>query len=158
MKKFTIIHNLMATVSIEVLAETREEALEKASKNNIDPCDYDFELDSAEVGNEEEVQDLQVLIEQAEAIMKSDEDGITLNPWLRVTLEYWNGENIVHKHDLMDCIFWNQDDDEIGFNSSSSAADYNLSELPEIEQYKVCQAIIQAAKDAQSNSIDTAVL
>lgn len=149
MKKFTIIHNLTATVSIEVLAETREEALEKASKNNIDPRDYDFEFDNAEIGHEEEVQDLLVLIEQVESIMKNDIEGITLNPWPQVTLEYWNGENMVHKHDLMDCIFWNQDDDEIGFNTSSSAADYNLSELPEIEQYKVCQAIIQAAKDAQ---------
>lgn len=55
MKKYTIIHNFTAVASIEVLAETREEAFEKARQNDIDPSDYEFELDSAEIGHEEDV-------------------------------------------------------------------------------------------------------
>ena len=44
MKKFTIIHNFTAVASIEVIAETREEAFEKAKENDLELSDYNFEL------------------------------------------------------------------------------------------------------------------
>lgn len=154
MKKFTIIHNFTATVSIEVIAETREEAFEKASKNNIDPRDYEFELDSAEIGHEEEVQDLQSLIEKAEAIMKKadeEDDEITLFPWPLVTVESWDGSKMEYHHQRMSLIYWDYEADEIGFNTDESSADFILSELDEIEQFEICQSII---KEAVSNGIN----
>lgn len=146
MKKYTIIHNLTATVAIEVLAETREEAFEKASKNNIDPRDYDFELDNAEIGNEEEVPNLQELIEQAEAIIKkSDEDvdEIALFPWPLVTVESWDGSKMEYQHQRMSLLYWDYEANEIGFNTEESSGDFYLGELPEIEQFDICNAIIK---------------
>lgn len=146
MKKFTIIHNLTATVAIEVLAETREEAFEKASKNNIDPRDYDFELDSAEIGHEEEVPDLQKLIEKAEAIIKKvdeEDDEITLFPWPLVTVESWDGSKMEYHHQRMSLLYWDYEVNEIGFNTEESSGDFYLSELPEIEQLELCISIIK---------------
>ena len=146
MKKYTIIHNLTAAVSIEVLAETREEAFEKAAKNNIDPRDYDFELDNAEIGDEEDVPDLQELIAKAEAIIKKadqEEDHITLNPWPLVTTESWDGSQMLYHKQLMYQLYWDYESDEIGFNTEESAGDFYLSELPEIEQFELCQTIIK---------------
>lgn len=149
MRKFTIIHNLTATVAIEVLAETREEAFKKASKNNIDPRDYDFELDSAEIGHEEEVPDLQGLIEKAEAIIKKadeEDDEITLFPWPLVTVESWDGSKMEYHHQRMSLLYWDYEVNEIGFNTEESSGDFYLSELPEIEQFEICNSIGASAK------------
>lgn len=146
MKKFTIIHNLTATVSIEVIAETREEAFKKAAHNNIDPRDYDFELDNAEIGHEEEIPDLKDLITKAEAIVKAadeEDDHIILNPWPIVTTESWNGNKMENHKQLMSLLYWDYDSDEIGFNTEESGGDFCLSELPEIEQFEICNAIIK---------------
>lgn len=147
MRKFIIIHNFTATASIEVLAETREEAFAKAAQNELDLADFDFELDSAEIGHEEEVPDLQEIIEKAESIIKkADEDDIAfvLSPWPRVTIELWNGQNMEHRHELTENIYWNAEDDEIGF-TLDGGAEAILSEFPEIEQLNICRAIIEQA-------------
>lgn len=147
MRKFIIIHNFTATASIEVLAETREEAFEKAAQNDLDLADYEFELDSAEIGHEEEVPDLQEIIEKAESIIKkADEDDIAfvLSPWPRVTTELWNGQNMEHRHELTENIYWNAEGDEIGF-TLDGGAEAILSEFPEIEQLNICLAIIEQA-------------
>lgn len=148
MKKFTIIHNFTATASIDVLAETREEAFAKAAKNELELTDYDFELDSAEIGHEEDVPDLSTLIEQAETIMKkADEQSIDfmLYPWSRVTTEVWNGTNMEHRHELTENVYWNEEDDEIGF-TLDGGSEAILSEFPEIEQLEICQKIIAQAE------------
>lgn len=147
MKKFTIIHNFTAVASIEVLAETREEAFEKARQNEIDPSDYDFELDSAEIGHEEEVPDLKNLIEKAEDIIRevdNDDKEIKLDPWPTVTTEWWNGNYMEYRHQTITHIFWDYDRNEIGFQTNESAADYGLSEIPDIEQFNLCNQIINA--------------
>lgn len=148
MKKYTIIHNFTAVASIDVLAETREEAFAKARQNDLELTDYDFDLDSAEIGHEEDVPDLSTLIEQAETIMKkADEQGIDfmLYPWSRVTTEVWNGTNMEHRHELTENVYWNEEDDEIGF-TLDGGAEAILSEFPEIEQYEICQKIIAQAE------------
>lgn len=147
MRKFIIIHNFTATASIEVLAETREEAFEKAAQNDLDLAGYDFELDSAEIGHEEEIGDLREIVDKAESIIKkADEDDIAfvLSPWPRVTTELWNGQNMEHRHELTENIFWNVEDDEIGF-TLDGGAEAILSEFPEIEQLNICLAIIEQA-------------
>ena len=50
MKKYIIIHNFTATASIEVIANNQEEAFQKARENDLDLADYNFELDTAEIG------------------------------------------------------------------------------------------------------------
>lgn len=145
MKKFTIIHNFTAVASIEVLAETREEAFEKARQNDIDPSDYEFELDSAEIGHEEDVEDLQHLIEKAEDIIReadNEDKEIKLDPWPTVTTEWWNGNYMEYRHQTITHIFWDYDRNEIGFQTDDSAADYGLSEIPDIEQHNLCTQII----------------
>lgn len=147
MRKFIIIHNFTAIASIEVLAETREEAFEKAAKNDLDLADYDFELDSAEIGHEEEIGDLWEIVDKAESIIKkADEDDIAfvLSPWPCVTTELWNGQNMEHRHELTENIYWNAEDDEIGF-TLDGGAEAILSEFPEIEQLNICLAIIEQA-------------
>lgn len=152
MKKYTVIHNFTATASIEVLAETREEAFEKARRNELNLADYDLELDSAEIGHEEDVPDLRTLVEQAESIIKkaNDEDiTFMLYPWPRVTTELWNGQNMEHRQELTENIYWNSEDDEIGF-TLDGGAEAILTEFPEIEQFGICQRIIV---QAESNGI-----
>lgn len=147
MKKFTIIHNFTAVASIEVLAETREEAFEKAKQNDIDPSDYEFELDSAEIGHEEDVEDLQHLIEKAEDIIReadNEEREVKLDPWPTVTTEWWNGKYMEYRHQTISLIFWDYDRNEIGFQTDDSAADYGLSEIPDIEQFNLCNQIVNA--------------
>lgn len=147
MKKFTIIHNFTAVASIEVLAETRKEAFEKARQNDIDPSDYEFELDSAEIGHEEDVEDLQHIIEKAEDIIREadkDDKEVKLDPWPTVTTEWWNGKYMEYRHQTISHIFWDYDRNEIGFQTDDSAADYGLSEIPDIEQFNLCTQIINA--------------
>lgn len=147
MKKFTIIHNFTAVASIEVLAVTREEAFEKARQNEIDPSDYDFELDSAEIGHEEDVPELKHLIEKAEDIIReadNEDKEIKLDPWPSVTTEWWNGKYMEYRHQTISHIFWDYDRNEIGFQTDDSAADYGLSEIPDIEQFNLCNQIINA--------------
>lgn len=141
MKKFTIIHNFTATVSIEVLAETREEAFEKASKNNIDPRDYDFELDSAEIGHEEEVPDLKSLIKEAEDILKQS-DSIELDSWPIVTILVWNGEEMEPIREIIENIYWDEEREEIGFETDR-CSELTISDILEIEQFELCKAIIE---------------
>lgn len=155
MKKYTIIYNFTATASIEVLADTREEAFEKARANELNLADYNFELDGAgaEIGREEDVPDLRTMIQQAESIVKqADEEDktLTLNPWPNVTTEYWTGAKMEQKTDLMDNLYWDYEADEIGFNTVNSAGDFSLSELPEIEQYEICEAIIRQGKEVHN--------
>lgn len=148
MKKFTVIHNFTATASIEVLAETREEAFEKARQNELDLADYDFELDSAEIGHEEDIPTLSTLIEKAEAIIKkANEEDVcfVINPWPRVTTELWTGYNMEHRQELTENVYWNAEDDEIGF-TLDGGAEAILSEFPEIEQFNICQSIIAQAE------------
>lgn len=150
MRKFIIIHNFTATASIEVLAETREEAFAKAAQNDLDLADYDFELDSAEIGHEQEIGDLQEIIEKATTIIKNFGEGVGQEDFFKVpcyptvTTLSWNGdEYIKHKNTVEDFYY----DSEKGLMMDvGEAFEVELSELPEIEQLEVCQLIINASK------------
>ena len=151
MKKFTIIHNFTATAAIEVLAETREEAFEKATQNDLELSDYDFELDSAEIGHEEDVPDLQELICKASEVIKryeeeGREDSFSVSTYPMITTKTaWNGDEFIRKNQIVEAFYWDSDkglvmDVEEGF-------DVELDELPEIEQMEVCELIINEASN-----------
>lgn len=150
MKKYTIHYNFCATADIEVLANSKEEAREKADMIDIPLSDFDYDLNEKSIIDEEDVPDLRILIEKAEHIIsKAEEEDIEfiLNPWPRVTTVYWDGNKMEYQYQLVSFLFWNNERNEIGFNTVESAADYGLSEIPEIEQLEICQSIIAQAEE-----------
>ena len=154
MKKFTIIHNFTAVASIEVLAETREEAFQKARENDLELSDYDFELDSAEIGREEDMPDLQELINKASEVIKrygeEEHDSFFSVPtYPTITTESWNGNDFIKQRNIVEDFYW---DSEKGLMMDvGEGFEVELDELPEIEQLNVCQVIIDAA---QANGIE----
>ena len=154
MKKFTIIHNFTAVASIEVLAETREEAFQKARENDLELSDYDFELDSAEIGREEDMPDLQELINKASEIIKrygeEEHDSFFSVPtYPTITTESWNGDEFIKQRNIVEDFYY--DSDKGLMMDVGEGFEVELDELPEIEQLNVCQVILDAA---QANVIE----
>ena len=149
MKKYTIHYNYYATIDVEVLADSEEEAIRKAEQVDIEREDLELEQNEETILEAIDIPNLQTLIEQAEEIIKkADEEDteIKLNSWPYVTLEYWTGVEMEHKKYLMENLYWDYERDEIGFNTAESAGDFGLSEIPDIEQFYVCNAIINSQK------------
>lgn len=150
MKKFTIIHNFTAVASIEVLAETREEAFQKARENDLELSDYDFELDSAEIGREEDMPDLQELINTASEVIKrygeEEHDSFFSVPtYPTITTESWNGDEFIKQRNIVEDFYW---DSEKGLMMDvGEGFEVELDELPEIEQLEVCELIIREASN-----------
>ena len=150
MKKFTIIHNFTAVASIEVLAETREEAFQKAKENDLELSDYDFELDSAEIGREEDIPDLQELINKASEVIKrygeEEHDSFFSVPtYPTITTESWNGNEFIKQRNIVEDFYW---DSEKGLMMDvGEGFEVELDELPEIEQLEVCELIIREASN-----------
>lgn len=154
MKKFTIIHNFTAVASIEVLAETREEAFEKAKENDLELSAYNFELDSAEIGREEDTLDLQELINKASEVIKrygeEEHDSFFSVPtYPTITTESWNGNEFIKHHNIVEDFYYDSDKGLMMY--IGEGFEVELDELPEIEQLNVCQVIIDAA---QANGIE----
>ena len=154
MKKFTIIHNFTAVASIEVIAETREKAFEKAKENDLELSAYNFELDSAEIGREEDIPDLQELINKASEVIKrygeEEHDSFFSVPtYPTITTESWNGNEFIKQRNIVEDFYW---DSEKGLMMDvGEGFEVEFDELPEIEQLNVCQVIIDAA---QANGIE----
>lgn len=154
MKKFTIIHNFTAVASIEVIAETREEAFQKARENDLELSDYDFELDSAEIGREEDIPDLQELINKASDVIKrygeeEHDNFFSVPTYPTITTESWNGDEFIKQRNIVEDFYW---DSEKGLMLDvGEGFEVELDELPEIEQLNVCQVIIDAA---QANGVE----
>lgn len=154
MKKFTIIHNFTAVASIEVIAETREEAFEKAKENDLELSAYNFELDSAEIGREEDIPDLQELINKASEVIKrygeEEHDSFFSVPiYPTITTESWNGDEFIKQRNIVEDFYYDSDKGLMMY--IGEGFEVELDELPEIEQLNVCQVIIDAA---QANGIE----
>lgn len=154
MKKFTIIHNFTAVASIEVIAETREEAFQKAKENDLELSAYNFELDSAEIGREEDIPDLQELINKASEVIKrygeEEHDSFFSVPtYPTITTESWNGDEFIKHHNIVEDFYY--DSDKGLMMDVGEEFEVELSELPDVEQLNVCQVIIDAA---QANGIE----
>jgi len=153
MKKFTIVYGYYATGSVEVLANSKEEAYRQANEISIPYENLELDLDSTEIVEEKEVPELQELIKQAKIILQRPEiieNGFTLSPWPTVqSVPVWNGEEMVTKPELMENIYWDEDREEIGYETEYSTEQV-LSELSDIEQFNICQTIIA---QAESNGV-----
>ena len=149
MKKYIIIHNFTATASIEVIANNQEEAFQKARENDLDLADYNFELDTAEIGEEEDIPDIKKLILEAENILKEAGClGISyqLVPWPKVTVPVWDGERMQPETQLMEKVYWDEEREEIGIETEYNS-ELTISDILELQQYKLCQAIISQAEN-----------
>ena len=150
MKKFTIIQNFTAVTSIEVLAETREEAFQKARENDLELSDYSFELDSAEIGREEDVPDLKELINKAsEVIKRYEEEGnnscFSVPTYPTITTQSWNGDEFIEQRNIVEDFYY--DSDKALMMYVGEGFEVELDELPEIEQLGVCELIIREASN-----------
>ena len=150
MKKFTIIHNFTATASIEVLAERREEAFEKARENDLELSDYNFELDSAEIGREEYVPDLQELINKASEVIKrygeeEHDSCFSVPTYPTITTQSWNGNEFIKHHNIVEDFYYDSDKGLMMY--VGEGFEVELDELPEIEQLEVCELIIREASN-----------
>lgn len=150
MKKFTIIHNFTAAASIEVLAETREEAFKKAKENDLELSDYDFELDSAEIGREEYVPDLQELINKASEVIKrygeeEHDSCFSVPTYSTITTQSWNGNEFIKHHNIVEDFYYDSDKGLMMY--VGEGFEVELDELPEIEQLEVCELIIREASN-----------
>lgn len=147
MKKFTVIHNFTAVASIEVLAETREEAFEKAKENDLELSDYNFELDSAEIGHEETTSDLQDFISKANKILKKYQEKrdkcFYMPIYPTVTTLSWDGYKYTKHRNITEDFYYDSDKGLIMY--VGEGLEIELDELSEIEQMNVCQSIIDAA-------------
>lgn len=150
MKKFTIIHNFTAVASIKVLAETREEAFEKARENDLELSDYNFELDSAEIGREEYVPDLQELINKASEVIKrygeeEHDSCFSVPTYPTITTQSWNGNEFIKHHNIVEDFYYDSDKGLMMY--VGEGFEVELDELPEIEQQEVCELIIREASN-----------
>lgn len=150
MKKFTIIHNFTAAASIEVLAKTREEAFEKAKENDLELSDYNFELDSAEIGREEDVPDLQELINKASEVIKrygeeEHDSCFSVPTYPTITTQSWNGNEFIKHHNIVEDFYYDSDKGLMMY--VGEGFEVELDELPEIEQLEVCELIIREASN-----------
>lgn len=150
MKKFTIIHNFTVVASIEVIAETREGAFEKARENDLELSDYDFELDSAEIGREEDVPDLQELINKASEVIKrygeeEHDSCFSVPTYPTITTQSWNGNEFIKHHNIVEDFYYDSDKGLMMY--VGEGFEVELDELPEIEQLEVCELIIREASN-----------
>lgn len=160
---FTVHRNYYATLDVQVVAESEEEAIKKADKifSEVNPSEFYFTENSTEVIDTKPTDDLGTLFDAAvkhiRTIMDNDGDSISFNIDVRVDAqEYDDIYNV--SEDVKACVMTDgayviQDDagfDEpqimIQFEESYAEhwnlEDMNLEEFDEIEQIKILKAIL----------------
>ena len=126
------------------------EEFEKAKENDLELSDYNFELDSAEIGREEDIPDLQELINKASEVIKrygeEEHDSFFSVPtYPTITTESWNGDEFIKQRNIVEDFYW---DSEKGLMMDvGEGFEVELDELPEIEQLEVCELIIREASN-----------
>ena len=151
MKKFIIHYNYYATADVTVLANSKEEAIEKADQIEIDNDDFDFEFDTREVYDYEDVPDLQEVIDKATAIIKKfnegagQEDFYSVPCYPTITTQVWNGDEFIKQRNIVEDFYYDSDKGLMMY--VGEGFEVELDELPEIEQLEVCELIIREASN-----------
>lgn len=140
MKKYTIRYSFFAEAYVDVLANSEDEARQKARNTEIPHENYHFEPDTETVEDEEEIQDLSDMIREVTSIIKQKEDLIPEES-PSIHLELWNGDEWETKRKKVSAVFWDNVEEQIGIELNDES-DMLLDELTEIEQYEVCKSII----------------
>ena len=140
MKKYTIRCSFLAEADVEVLANSEDEARQKARNTEIPIENYHFEPDTETVEDEEEIQDLSDMIREVTTIIKQKEE-LVPDDCPSIHLELWNGDDWETKRKKVNAVFWDNVDEHIGIELNDES-DVLLDELTEIEQYEVCKSVI----------------
>ena len=140
MKKYTIRCSFLAEADVEVLANSEDEARQKARNTEIPIENYHFEPDTETVEDEEEIQDLSDMIREVTTIIKQKEE-LVPEECPSIHLELWNGDDWETKRKKVNAVFWDNVDEHIGIELNDES-DVLLDELTEIEQYEVCKSVI----------------
>lgn len=140
MKKYTIRCSFLAEADVEVLANSEDEARQKARNTEIPIENYHFEPDTETVEDEEEIQDLSDMIREVTTIIKQKEDLIPEES-PSIHLELWNGDDWETKRKKVSAVFWDNEEEQVRIELSDES-DVLLEELTEIEQYEVCKSVI----------------
>lgn len=150
MKKYTIHFNYYATVDIEVLADSEEEAIQKADEKEIPLEDFDLTYNSKNVMFEEEVEDLETLIEKASSIIRNydaEERGfykVDCYPTI-ISKVVWDGNDWRDIKNIVEDFYWDETEEKLGVIVNENE-EVLISELNEMEQFDVCQTIINSVK------------
>lgn len=140
MKKYTIRCSFLAEADVEVLANSEDEARQKARNTEIPYENYHFEPDTETVEDEEEIQDLSDMIREVTTIIKQKEE-LVPDDCPSIHLELWNGDDWETKRKKVSAVFWDNEEEKIGIELNDES-DMLLDELTEIEQYEVCKSVI----------------
>lgn len=140
MKKYTIRCSFLAEADVEVLANSEDEARQKARNTEIPFENYHFEPDTETVEDEEEIQDLSDMIREVTSIIKQKEE-LVPEECPSIHLELWNGDDWETKRKKVSAVFWDNEEEKIGIELNDES-DMLLDELTEIEQYEVCKSVI----------------
>ena len=151
MKKFVIHYNYYATADVIVLANSKEEAIEKADQIEIPNDEFDLEYDNREAFELEDVPELEEVIDKATAIIKKfnegagQEDFYNVPCYPTVTTYCWNGDEMVKNKNAVEDFYY--DPDKGLMMDVGEGFKLELSELSDVEQLNVCQVIINAAQE-----------
>ena len=140
MKKYTIRYSFFAEADVDVLANSEDEARQKARNTEIPFDNYHFEPDMEKVEDVEEIPDLSDMIREATTIIKQKEELVPDDcPYIHIDL--WSGDDWETKRKKVSAVFWDNVDEQIGIELNDES-DVLLDELTEIEQYEVSKSII----------------
>lgn len=145
MKKFLVHYNYYATVDVVVLANSKEEAIEKADQIDLYNEDFELEFDNREIVDSKDIPDLQETIDKASTIIKEykNDDAFKVSYYPTITTQSWDGNNYLRQRNVIEDFYW---DPERGLMMDvGEGFEVALSELPDTEQLEVCQVIIDAA-------------
>ena len=65
--------------------------------------------------------------------------------WPKVTVPVWDGERMRPVTQLMEKVYWDEEREEIGIETEYNS-ELTISDILELQQYKLCQAIISQAE------------
>ena len=151
MQKFIIHYNYFATADVTVLANSKEEAIEKADQIELSNDEFDLQFDTREVYGSGDVPDLKEIIDKAEEIIRKFDEGAGQEDFYNVpcyptvTTYCWNGDEMVKNKNTVEDFYYDSDKGLV--MDVGESFEVEMSELSDVEQLNVCQVIIDAAKD-----------
>lgn len=153
MRKYVIHYNYFATADVTVLANSKEEAIEKADQIEIPNDEFSLEYDNKEVCESEEVPVLQELIDKADAIIRKFDEGAGKDDFYKVpcyptiTTLCWDGDKLNQRKNVVENFYY----DKGIMLDMGEGFDVELAELTDIDLLNVCQVIIDSA---QANGVE----
>lgn len=148
MKRYTIDHCYNVKTTVEVLAESEEEAKQKASVINLKIEDaYNIHLNEQEITESEEIGNLNEMIKEAGRIIREykGEDPFEVESYPTITSTIWGGYDMEDVEDLVEDFYWDDVHEELGMIVNDNV-EVLISELDEMEQYEVAKLIIESAE------------